>query len=198
MSTAHAMEKKQVTVELLKTFSPLDGLKTENLQALTGKTSVQETTGGRFLFKEGDTEKRTIYLLSGAVELRSDRIQRHDDAHASPKHERPDGIPHANRCQIERSDRAGHRKIDKGIKPDQQIVNDQRQTERKQQVWQIHETITGFESSEKLLVASDDESTIEILPPGQDQDRSNPTTRIIEQVEDEDEDEFELDDELDY
>ena len=70
------------------------------------------------------------------------------------------------------------------------------QTERKQQVWQIHETITGFESSEKLLAASDDESTIEILPP--EQDRGDPTTRKIEQVEDEDEDDFELDDELEY
>ncbi len=61
--------------------------------------------------------------------------------------------------------------------------------ERKQQVWQIHETITGFESSDKLLAAGDEESTIEILPPA-----SNPQTRKIEQVEEEDEEDFELDD----
>ncbi|NNF61823.1 MAG: cyclic nucleotide-binding domain-containing protein [Gammaproteobacteria bacterium] len=66
------MSKKQVTVSLLKSLSPLDGLKAENLQALMKKTSVQEVGGGRYLFKEGDTAKRTIYVLSGAVELRTD------------------------------------------------------------------------------------------------------------------------------
>ncbi|MBT8130762.1 MAG: hypothetical protein KJO35_00720, partial [Gammaproteobacteria bacterium] len=66
------MSKKQVTVSLLKSLSPLDGLKAENLQALMKKTSVQEVSGGRYLFKEGDTTKRTIYVLTGAVELRTD------------------------------------------------------------------------------------------------------------------------------
>ncbi len=65
-------------------------------------------------------------------------------------------------------------------------------TESKQQVWQIHETITGFESSDKLLAASDDESTVEILPPAREQNDSNPKTRKIEQSEDDDD--FELDD----
>ncbi|AFZ38030.1 hypothetical protein Sta7437_4571 (plasmid) [Stanieria cyanosphaera PCC 7437] len=58
--------------------------------------------------------------------------------------------------------------------------------ERKQQVWQIHETITGFESSDKLLAAGDEDASVEILPPA-----SNPKTRKIEQIEDEDD--FELD-----
>ncbi|MDH3589884.1 MAG: cyclic nucleotide-binding domain-containing protein [Gammaproteobacteria bacterium] len=66
------MSKKQVTVSLLKSLSPLDGLKAENLQALMKKTSVQEVGGGRYLFKEGDAAKRTIYVLTGAVELRTD------------------------------------------------------------------------------------------------------------------------------
>ncbi len=66
------MANKHVQVSLLKSLSPLDGLKAENLQALVKKTSVQELSGGRFLFKQGDTEKRTIYVLSGEVELRTD------------------------------------------------------------------------------------------------------------------------------
>ncbi|MBT8131191.1 MAG: cyclic nucleotide-binding domain-containing protein [Gammaproteobacteria bacterium] len=66
------MSKKQVTVSLLKSLSPLDGLKAENLQALMKKTSVQEVSGGRYLFKEGESAKRTIYVLTGAVELRTD------------------------------------------------------------------------------------------------------------------------------
>lgn len=66
-------------------------------------------------------------------------------------------------------------------------------TELKQQVWQIHETITGFESSDKLLAADDEESTVEILPPAREQNFSSSKTRKIEQVEEE-EDDFELDD----
>lgn len=72
-------------------------------------------------------------------------------------------------------------------------------TERKREIWQIHDTITGFESSDKLL-ASSDESTIEVLPPAKEQSsdceasrRHRLSTRKIEQVED-DEDDFELDD----
>ncbi|MDJ0692388.1 MAG: DUF5895 domain-containing protein [Xenococcaceae cyanobacterium MO_188.B32] len=65
-------------------------------------------------------------------------------------------------------------------------------TESKQQVWQIHETITGFESSDKLLAASDDESTVEILPPAREQNDSNSKTRKSEQIESDDD--FELDD----
>ena len=61
------------TVELsfLRAFSPLDGLKNENLRALARKTVVRELTQGRLLFKEGDTDKRTYYLASGLVELLS-------------------------------------------------------------------------------------------------------------------------------
>jgi len=61
------------TVELsfLRAFSPLDGLKNENLRALARKTVVRELTQGRLLFKEGDTDKRTYYLASGLIELLS-------------------------------------------------------------------------------------------------------------------------------
>ncbi len=53
-------------------FSPLDGLKAENLHALARKTQIRELDAGRALFKEGDTEKRTFYLVSGTIELRND------------------------------------------------------------------------------------------------------------------------------
>ena len=41
--------------KILRVFSPLDGLKNENLRALARKTAIRETGQGRFLFKEGDT-----------------------------------------------------------------------------------------------------------------------------------------------
>jgi CRP-like cAMP-binding protein len=63
-------EQKPVDIEVLKGFSPLDGLKRENLHALARKTRLQELDSGRVLFKEGESDRRTIYLVSGEVELR--------------------------------------------------------------------------------------------------------------------------------
>ena len=56
-------------LSLLRSFSPLDGLKAENLRALARKTTVRDLGAGRLLFKEGDTEKRTYYLVSGTLDL---------------------------------------------------------------------------------------------------------------------------------
>jgi CRP-like cAMP-binding protein len=61
--------RAQVDPNLLKGFSPLDGLKRENLSALAKKTQVQEMDANQILFREGDTEKRTLYIVSGSVEL---------------------------------------------------------------------------------------------------------------------------------
>ncbi len=64
------MEEKPVDLEVLRAFSPLDGLKRENLHALSRKTRLQELDSGRVLFKEGESDKRSVYLVSGEVELR--------------------------------------------------------------------------------------------------------------------------------
>ena len=66
------MEDRPVDLAILKTFSPLDGLKAENLHALARKTQILELAAGRVLFKQGDTDKRTFYLVAGQVELRAD------------------------------------------------------------------------------------------------------------------------------
>ena len=66
------MTERPINLAILRTFSPLDGLKAENLSALARKTQLRELGAGRTLFKEGDTEKRTFYLVSGSVELRAD------------------------------------------------------------------------------------------------------------------------------
>ncbi len=62
-------ESPTVELNLLRRFSPLDGLKNENLRALARKTALRELGQGRLLFKEGDADKRTFYLVSGIVEL---------------------------------------------------------------------------------------------------------------------------------
>jgi CRP-like cAMP-binding protein len=62
--------EREASVQLLRTFAPLDGLKRENLAALARKVSVRTMPAGRLLFKEGDTDKRTIWLVSGLLEIR--------------------------------------------------------------------------------------------------------------------------------
>lgn len=63
------MTIEQVSTELLRGFSPLNGLKRDNLAALARKVKIREMSPGQLLFKEGDTEKRTIYVVSGILEL---------------------------------------------------------------------------------------------------------------------------------
>lgn len=63
------MESKPLELGLLRSFSPLDGLKSENLHSLARKAVLRELSSGRLLFKQGDSDKRTYYLVSGVVEL---------------------------------------------------------------------------------------------------------------------------------
>jgi CRP-like cAMP-binding protein len=63
------MSSEQVSTELLRRFSPLDGLKRDNLAALARKVQIREMSPGQLLFKEGDTEKRTLYVVAGNLEL---------------------------------------------------------------------------------------------------------------------------------
>jgi CRP-like cAMP-binding protein len=66
------MAKRPLDRDLFNRFSPLNGLKPENQAELAKKFSVEELPAGRFLFKKGDTDKRTVYVVSGEVELRND------------------------------------------------------------------------------------------------------------------------------
>jgi CRP-like cAMP-binding protein len=62
-------EEREASVHLLKTLAPLDGLKRDNLAALAKKVSVRTMPAGRMLFKEGDTDKRTVWVIEGMVEV---------------------------------------------------------------------------------------------------------------------------------
>lgn len=63
------MSSRNVTIQELRSFSPLDGLKRENIAALAKKTEVRTLPSGEVLFRAGDSEKRTFYLLAGTLEL---------------------------------------------------------------------------------------------------------------------------------
>jgi CRP-like cAMP-binding protein len=62
-------EEEAASVQLLRTFAPLDGMKRDNLTALAKKVSVRTLSPGRVLFSKGDTDKRTVWLVSGALEI---------------------------------------------------------------------------------------------------------------------------------
>src|SRR6185436_2533437 len=62
-------DPQEVSVELLRSLTPLEGMKRENLHALAKKVTVKQLTAGRTLFKEGDADKRTIWIVRGLVEI---------------------------------------------------------------------------------------------------------------------------------
>jgi CRP-like cAMP-binding protein/rhodanese-related sulfurtransferase len=61
---------KNLDINQLRTLIPISSLKKDNLQALVKKTEVREAHPGERLFNEGDAAKRTVYVLSGNVDLR--------------------------------------------------------------------------------------------------------------------------------
>jgi len=68
---------KPVDPQQLRKFTPLDSLKPENLFTLAKKSRSHTLDAGRTLFKQGDHDKYSIYLLSGDIELRAgDKIIR--------------------------------------------------------------------------------------------------------------------------
>src|SRR6476659_10606697 len=62
-------DSEEVSVELLRSLTPLEGMKRENLNALAKKVTVKQMSAGRTLFKEGDSDKRTIWIVKGMVEV---------------------------------------------------------------------------------------------------------------------------------
>lgn len=71
------MAPRPIDRELIKQFSPLSGLKPENQADLASKSQLQDIEAGRYIFRQGDADKRAVYLVKGEVELRSgDKVVR--------------------------------------------------------------------------------------------------------------------------
>lgn len=54
---------------ILRKFVPANALNFENFEELAGKTVIEEVAAGKALFKEGDTDRKAVYLVEGEVEL---------------------------------------------------------------------------------------------------------------------------------
>ena len=63
------MAANLVDKALLKSFVPPSALNAENFQELAGKAEVEELGAGKAIFKQGDVDRKTVYLLEGEVEL---------------------------------------------------------------------------------------------------------------------------------
>jgi CRP-like cAMP-binding protein len=60
---------------ILRQFVPLNELTEENLQDLAGKTSIELLPKGKSLFKKGDRDNHSYYLLSGELLLLGENNQ---------------------------------------------------------------------------------------------------------------------------
>ena len=60
---------KKVTVDkkLLQEFVPLNALSPERFREVSDKIMIEEVLAGRYLFRKGDTDNQSIYLLEGSI-----------------------------------------------------------------------------------------------------------------------------------
>ncbi len=58
-----------VDKSVLKTLVPPSSLNAENFQELAGKAYEEDIDAGKTIFKAGDTDRKTVYLLKGNVDL---------------------------------------------------------------------------------------------------------------------------------
>lgn len=63
---------KSLDATQLRNFSPFDTLESANFNSLLDSIEILHAAKGQTLFEEGDSEKRSIYLLSGTLSLRND------------------------------------------------------------------------------------------------------------------------------
>src|ERR1017187_2112530 len=63
-------DNQTVNEARLRDVSPLEGMKTANLSSLARKITLSDLAANRDLFRAGDTDRRTIWLVSGRLELR--------------------------------------------------------------------------------------------------------------------------------
>ena len=58
---------------ILKSFVPASALNTENFKELAEKTYVEEVAAGKTIFKVGDNDRQSVYLVEGQVEITSEK-----------------------------------------------------------------------------------------------------------------------------
>ncbi len=89
--------KKLLDKKVLKDLVPLDALSAVHLDEISRKTEIDTVRSGRYVFKAGDRDQKSVYLLEGQVELIDDgrnvvssivggsEAARHPLAHQQPR-----------------------------------------------------------------------------------------------------------------
>ncbi len=62
--------KTKLDKNLLKGLEPLGNLAYDKLEELVSKATIEDLSAGRTLFREGEKDNRTLYLIQGQVEFR--------------------------------------------------------------------------------------------------------------------------------
>ena len=65
----HAAKKTIVDKKLLQDFVPLNALSPERFGEVSEKFIIEEVLAGRYLFRKGDKDNQTIFLLAGKISL---------------------------------------------------------------------------------------------------------------------------------
>jgi len=63
------MSNNLVDRGVLKSFVPPSALNAENFHELASKAIVEELSAGKTIFKPGDADRKTIYLIDGEIEI---------------------------------------------------------------------------------------------------------------------------------
>ena len=71
-SERKALMTDNIDVARLRRFSPFDALRKDGLDDLLEQVEERQASPGEVLFNKGDSDKRSIYLLSGTIELVGD------------------------------------------------------------------------------------------------------------------------------
>ena len=64
-----AVGNNPIDKKILKSLEPLGSLSLDKLDELATKSTIEEMPAGRILFRQGERDKRVIYLLNGQVEV---------------------------------------------------------------------------------------------------------------------------------
>lgn len=64
-------EDKPIDPRQLRSLVPFESMRKDNLAAVARKVVIRRLQAGKLLFREGDADKRSVWVLSGRVELLS-------------------------------------------------------------------------------------------------------------------------------
>ncbi|MDX2456478.1 MAG: cyclic nucleotide-binding domain-containing protein, partial [Gammaproteobacteria bacterium] len=64
-----AAKKEIIDKKLLQEFVPLNALSQERFRQVLGKIIIEEVQEGRYLFRAGDKDNQSIFLLEGMINL---------------------------------------------------------------------------------------------------------------------------------